>query len=236
MVRYASKRLFSPTRINCFLTCPRQHYLRYELKVRELPAPDYFEFGSKVHEIIKTYYENIPDGISPKEVSLFISQAVKKVNTEVSDYLLQHLRGFTKFEESRLSWHVNPKPVLIERDLTKPPFHGIIDAMFRKGDEVIVVDWKSGYGWNPRLDERMLIQGNIYRYLTNASRVFFIFVRYNKWLEIPKADDKLVDKIKSAIEGIEAGVNYRVKGRQCDDCGVNLYCNFEERRWTLWNL
>lgn len=238
MVQPAIKNLnlYSPSKINSFLTCPKQYQLKYKFKVRELPTPDYFRFGSDIHKIIRRYYENIPENVSPKEVSLFISQAIKKVSAEISDKLLQHIRGFTKFEECRLSWHVNPKPVLIEKEIKKPPFHGIIDAMFRKDSESIVVDWKSGYGWNPQLDEKMLIQGNIYRYLTHASHVYFIFVRYNKWLEIPKPDEKLVRKIKIAIEGIESGVNNRVEGWHCRNCGVNIYCNFEKRGWTLWNL
>jgi len=237
MEETATKKLLSPSRINCMLLCPMKHHLKYVLKVKELPPPEYFEFGSKLHEVIKNYYLNIPESITPKEVPLFVSQAVKKVDTDVNDKLLQHLRGFTQFEEVRLTWNIGTKPLAIEKKIERGPFQGIIDAMFKKGEEIVVVDWKSGYGWNPILDDGLQVQGEIYRYLTNADRIFFIFVKYNKWVELPKErNSAIISKIKSAIENIRKGVKDRNKGWHCENCEVSLFCSFLERGWNLWNL
>lgn len=234
----SSEILLYPTDIRNYLKCPRM-YLYGKSGIPALPHPHEkaLEFGRLVHAIIRRYYDIIPRGISPREVQLYISKAAREAVGGMYDKLEWHLKGFVEFEMDRLSWHVNPKPVAVEREYVRPPLAGIVDAVFRKGDAVIVVDWKTGYGKNPRIDRDMAIQGCVYRRLTNASEVYFIFLRFGVVQRLPDYDREWLDSVVGRVlEGIRDGRFDRVKGEHCLECQYSLYCTFEEEGKTLWDL
>jgi len=233
-----SKLLLSPYAINLYRTCPYKYYLEYHTNVPKLPS--FFEYelriGYYVHQIIKTYYEIIPNSITPGEVQLYVARAFKEVGLE-DDRLMRSLKGFIRFEKQRLSWHINPKPIAIEKEYIKKPLHGIVDAVFRKGKKVIVVDWKTGWKQSSdTLSEDLAIQGMTYKYLTEADEVWFIFLRFNTYTKMPNYSmDWFFNIVKEVYNGI-VNNKFPKKRVNCDLCEYNIYCWLEDRRLTIWDL
>jgi len=237
------KIILSPSEIIMYNQCPARYYY-YKHGVPSITLEP-LEFGKDIHNIIKRYYQIIPQGISPKEVKLYLTKASRDVIGEgpIIDKMLYHLQGFLKFEEDRIgSWHINSRPIAIEKRYTKQfldgvSLKGVIDAIFRKMDRVVVVDWKTGYGYNPQIDYKLAIQGMVYKYLVNADEVYFIFLRFGIYRKMPDYD---FEWLKGIVEDVVKNISshkfdWNIE-EHCESCPYNLYCNFHRRGWTIWNL
>jgi len=231
------KILLSPSSIGEYLGCPYKYYLDKILKVTPLQPmfKEALDFGHLVHEAIKHYYEIIPIDITPKMVKLYISKAIKDVGGVITDRLEIQLRGFAKFERERLTWGLNPKPVAVEQMFEKPPLHGVVDALFRKGRDYVVVDWKTGY--RAVIDEGYALQGMAYKYLTDAKEMYFVFLQYGQVLKLPNYSfDWFWNKVQSVINGIKNKRFNRLRGEQCKYCEFQIYCKLAEEGITIWQI
>lgn len=224
--------LLSPSSINDFIQCPAKFW--YQLKYKSLPVKtEAMEFGTTLHNIIACYYELIPNDLTPDECFLYIRKAIEKVvgSQSIQSILKMfgwHLKQFEKFERERLSWSVSPKPIAVEKTFEKPPFKGIVDAMFSKGEDTIVVDWKSGYA--PKsLPEYYAIQGCIYAALTGADEVIFYFLSSGSKVSVSSDDCKRAKvKIQEVIRQIKEGVSYKKRGEHCEFCPVQIVCYMDD--------
>lgn len=226
----------SPSSILAYEVCPRR-YRYMESGCVAVPPPEHMLFGRLVHEAIRIYYEKLPTSVTPREVPFLIKEAASSVGLSFTDRLVRILEGFSEFEQHRLGWHYSPKPVAIEKKFESPPFRGIVDAVFRKGDGTLVVDWKTGYMRGGVLDDGMTLQGMIYRYLTGAEKVIFIFLQSSRWVELPNLGmEWLFNRVQRVAEGILSERFEMVEGRHCDSCPYSTTCYFEKHGIKLWGV
>ncbi len=137
---------FSPTSLECFLTCKWKYYYRYIQGFKE--RKETFNIGSKVHkalqegfseflekrdfqQVIQKTYESLEISLNQQEK--FLSQLAKK-----------YLEVFFKKEEKRLQegWI----PLALEREFSMKfcgiPFYGKIDRIDKRGEEILILDYK----------------------------------------------------------------------------------------------
>jgi len=227
--------LLSPSSVVLFSKCPYAFYLH---KIKNIPPIQPYhreavEFGRNVHQIIAKYYELIPESMTSSQIYIYLAKAIKEVVGYVDERLQRQMEGFAKFEKQRLGWSFSVKPVAIEKEYVKPPLKGIVDAVFRRGDKLVVVDWKSGY--TGRITNEMAIQGMIYKYLTGADEVYFVFLQYGYVQKLPNYDMKwLVDQLKKIGEAVDSN-RFPKNKENCETCEYQLYCKFEELGWTVWD-
>ena len=227
--------LISPTMVNTFIECPYKYYLAYEKMVNPLWKPSY-EFGSKLHAVVKEYYNGIGGNITPNEVPLYLSIAVKKVGIDVEMYR-RYLDNFAQFEKQRLTWHINPKPISVEKEYVRKPFKGVVDAVFRGRDGVVIVDWKTGFHKvNPVRDEQLMLQGNIYMYLVGAREMYFIFLSYGHHEKVEYNEGFLRGKVMEFVEALKKNSFERIVDDRCKQCEYNIPCFFEMYNVGWWDL
>jgi len=227
--------IVSPTAVNTFLECPYKYYLAYEQLLTPLYKPVY-DFGRKIHAMIAEYYNSLPEYLTPNEVPMYLSIAVKKVGIDVDTYR-RYLDNFVAFEKQRLSWNISPKPLAIEKEFVKKPFKGVIDAMFKKGKDIVIVDWKTGFTrHNPIRDEQLTLQGNIYLYITGAKELYFIFLSYGHHEKLEYDENFLRNKIVKFLEAIKTKNFPKVLDERCRNCEFNAHCLSEEYKLNWWEL
>jgi len=229
--------LLSPSSINDFIQCPAKFW--YSRWYKRLPIKtETMEFGLTLHEIIAKYYNLIPENLTPTECFMYIRKAVEEVvgSQSLSVVLRKfswHLKQFEKFEKQRLSWHINPKPLAVEKKYIKPPFMGIVDAIFKRDGKLVVVDWKSGRAPS-ELPEYYTIQGCIYAYLTNADEIIFYFLTSGRFLRIEyKHCNEVKQKILDVINQIKEGVFTKNRGSHCKECPVQIPCYIDDLNLKL---
>ena len=227
--------MISPTMLSTFNECPYKFKVIYVEERRPLFKPE-FEFGKRVHRIIAEYYKILPHDATPRDVPMILGNAIKKVVGYVDENLVRYFKGFEDFEKRRLSWHVNPKPLLVEAEVKKGRLHGIIDAAFKRNEHTIVIDWKTGMVREPAMDEHLKIQGNFYMHLMGASEMYFVFLRYGSWHKLTYDEAFLAEKLRALLEAIDGNSYPRKRGRQCERCEVNLHCYFDEHELKWWEL
>jgi len=206
-----------------YFDCPYKYYLSYVLNVKPMYKPEY-EFGRTLHNIIKTYYSLIPSSITPKEVRMYLTQAVKRLNLDPSSKIPM-LENFARFEEVRIASSINSKPLEVEKEFIKPPFKGVVDAIFMtsKG-EYVVVDWKTSIRGGDEVWERLKLQGNIYMYLTNSRKSLFYGLRRGNVEEFIYDEEYLMSKYREFMDNVSKGVFSRRLDSRCYNCEFNIYC------------
>ena len=227
--------MISPTKLSSFNQCPYKFKILYIDNRRPIAKPEY-DFGRRIHGIIAEYYRLLPEDATPNEVPNFIGQAIKRTIGYLDENIVKYLSAFEKFEKQRLSWHINPKPVAFEKEFVKGRIHGIVDAIFKRGDETIVVDWKTGMARDPTVDEHLKIQGHMYMYLTGAKEIYFVFLHYNTWHKLTYDENYIKDKLEKLIEAMNTGNYPRNEGLHCERCEVNLHCYFDKYGLKWWWL
>jgi len=225
----------SPTMISTFNTCPYKFKILYVDKRLPLYKPEY-EFGRKIHMIIAEYYKLLPDDAVPSDVPITLGQAIKRVFSNVDEYIVKYMRPFEEFEKQRLTWHINPKPILFEKEIVKGNIHGVVDAVFKRNNDVIVVDWKTGMIRDPTIDEHLKIQGNTYMYLLDAKEIYFLFIKYGVWHKLLYDEVYLKNKLEEFITAVKNNKYSRRNGPHCSRCEVNLHCYFDKYRLEWWRL
>lgn len=227
--------LIAPSGITRFLECPEKFWL--SLNHKPLPIKtELMEQGIAIHEVIAEYYRSLmsADGITPSEFESKLAVATKKCG--MSDQMVKrfkwHLRNFLEFEYKRVSWSTSIKPIAVEKRFEKPPFKGIIDAMFKKGKDLIVVDWKSGKTYHS-LPDWYKIQGCIYKYITGADEVVFYFLRSGSYVRLQHEDCREISPtISKVLTDIKNGVRYKREGKHCLTCEYAIACHYRSKlRW-----
>lgn len=221
--------MISPSKLNTFIECPYKYFLIYVKNVKPIHKLSY-DFGSKIHSIISRYYQLIPDSIVPGEIPSYLSKAAKEYG-ELDSATEIYLRNFVRFEENRLSWNISSKPVAIEKRYVKDSFEGTVDAVFRRGNEYVIVDWKTGFH-SDVYNEKIAIQGMIYLYITGASRVYFVYLRTGEVFEV-KFDYGFLNPY---LEKFKQASYSRVEGEHCKTCEVSLHCYVDKWGLTPWDL
>ena len=219
-------KLISPSDISIYETCPRQFYYKIMgYPMIEPPTPPYFKFGSDIHELLSTYYKELKYGegvINPVEM---IYSIARRRGIVIEGRVKRIIDRWLDFEETRISEWGHPKPILVEEVVEKPPFKGIVDLMVKKGNEKVVVDWKTG-GYSGYLSYSYQIQGTIYKYITDADEVIFFFLDSGNMEFITDYEINLEEVIRPLLEDDV----YPMKiGEHCNDCSFELICRLHRQ-------
>ena len=227
--------LVSPSKINMYLKCPMMcYYYTQRVPQKRVGA---LEYGIKVHQVIAKYYEIIPRNITVERIERFLRRAMKLVKFDGSDST--EMDNFIKFEK----WRVTNKhgyPIAVEKEFTKGDLHGRIDCLLEIEDKRTVIDWKTGYRYK-KINSDMARQGLIYKYITDADEVIFIFLTGDNivWAEASSSIDMLgisMDEIYEVVDSIRKGDFHIQEGEHCSMCLYNIRCNLDRRGWNLWDI
>lgn len=241
----------SPTKINTYIFCPKAYYLIYEKGVKK-EYVEAMEKGLNIHQVIAEYYKMLPEHrIHVVNIKKMLIDAIKKLNLEdtliqyieeddrTKYHLVTELENFLRFEEWRLTKsNIHEKPIAVEAEFEDAIFYGKIDAMFKntKGEK-IVVEFKTGYVGIIEPSKEMLIQGLIYKRLTNCKDVLFVLLKENKkmWLsQFPFRNELCIDEIKEVVERIMKKDYEKMKTENCERCLVRVACEVEKENFKLW--
>jgi len=227
--------LISPSSITRFVECPEKFWLSRECKPLPLKT-EVMEFGYVLHQIIAEYYKMLmsSNNVTPSEFEAKLAVAAKKcgINEQLFKRYRWHFKNFLSFENKRISWSVDIKPVAVEKKFTKKPFYGIVDAIFKKEDGYIVVDWKSGKSYE-NLPDYYKIQGCVYRYITGISDVVFYFLIDGTYKRIEVTDcQEITGKVNEILTAVKKGVRYKKRGEHCKMCEYQIACLYNAtERW-----
>ena len=220
MVRIES-RILSPTAINTFISCPRKFYLRYVRKLKSKPSI-YLIRGSIVHNVIHDFHHRFPRG-PPKATIEDIEKALidnftnkwaqAKGSLDALDLPAEwidcHFNDTSSMLKNFAWWYFeNDEPVAdrSEARLYSKTFKliGIIDAVYRSGDEVALVDYKTSkkIEITPDITRQAALYGLLYKDQYGIEpaviRIHFLAVK-----EDPAAifvDDHLLDYAQTLVQ------------------------------------
>ena len=224
----------SPWNFSTFLTCPYKFWCQKNPEIKPLPQKDniYALFGRNLHSLIQAYYKKImvthDSVILPDIVNEIINQTIQEQTIKlridnINKGYTQHLRNFEEFEKDRIkrNWSI----VNVEKRIVDKGLKGFIDAIFKDSNgNIIVVDWKTG-----KWKEEFLIQGYIYKRLSNADKVMFFHslngIEHNlSEKELNRGKEMFID----VITQVKNGVRSRKTNPFCKNCEYSLACGFND--------
>ena len=124
----------------CFSRCRAQYNYKYNLKTKmDVPTPDYFVKGRRVHEVLAEYVSVPSRTIAPDEVKKEI-EFIEQLATWPAHKIVEQQWGFTA-NWSPCNWKT-------------AWYRGICDVAVDYGDWGEVIDWKTGKRWGSN-DEQM---------------------------------------------------------------------------------
>ena len=220
----------SPWNFTTFLTCPFKFWCQKNPDIKPLPQKDnkYALFGRNLHSLIQAYYKKVMvtpdfriDNVNEVINQTIQEQTIKLMIDNINKGYTQHLRSFEGFEKDRIErrWNI----IDVEKRIVSNGLKGFIDAIFKDlNGNIIVVDWKTG-----KWKEEFLIQGYIYKRLSNADKVMFFHslngIEHDLTeKELGRGKEMFVD----VISQIKNGVRSRKTNPFCKDCEYSLQCGF----------
>ncbi len=142
---------WSATHLRCFLLCKRKFYYSYILGFKE--SGESAHLGLQVHEVLAQVYAEAQNERNFDTNRLFqkVSQKFQSMEFQSAQELFdvalaqKRLQGFFKYEEKRLE-REHWIPTDFERNFSFSLegfiFHGRIDRIDRRGNEIFVLDYK----------------------------------------------------------------------------------------------
>ena len=242
MVRIEN-RILSPTAINTYLSCPRKFYLRYIKKLRTKPSI-YLIRGQIVHQTICRFHGNHPRIATGMPLGKIRQELLGIFNDlwEKADYQLNALGlSFEQIEfyhdESELMllnfshWfykHEMPIPDLSEARIFSNNLStmGIIDAVHKRDDSLVLVDYKTSK--HAKITDDMMRQAALYallyedKYKVVPDTVYIHFLKDPKDPQPIHIDEALLDYGKIVIESVREKTMSQDKESYPCTCGG--YC------------
>jgi len=179
----------SPSRLNCWISCPLKFRFRYIDGIRTLPTASLF-LGKQVHAGLETYYRHKMLGITlaPEDVTA-------RMDAAWDDAVAEEEMGFDSIKDelalrSQAQALVRtyleqvppdePKPLAVEATMEVPlidpatgenlgiPLLGIVDLIINGPDGVTIIDFKTSSRSAPPLEISHETQLTSYAYLFRA--------------------------------------------------------------------
>ena len=173
-------RYLSPTAVNTYLSCPRKYFLRYIKRLKGKPSIHLIR-GSVVHKALDRFHkeqgEADADGSLEQTRNLLFglfeeewSKAKPRLDQlkispeELEEFRTESRQMMTGFA-SWFQHNQSSSPDQTELKLISRNFNliGIVDALYKKGPEIILVDYKTSR--RTIVTEEIKIQAGIYAIL-----------------------------------------------------------------------
>ena len=224
--------IFYPSTIFRYLQCPRKYWyhINYYPSVSP-PFPPYMEYGKDIHELLERYYKeyslrvNRGEAVLPEEL---MNTIIRRTGFIVDGRTKGILANWLKFENNRLQWSEKTSPILVEEEVVKQPFGGVIDLMVWRGNDKVVIDWKTG-SYQGYLSYEYNIQGSIYLYITGAKEVIFFFLDSGVTEEVTDVDKEIFEIVKKIQEDKTYPL---VIDEKCEDCEYQFICKLHRQGLT----
>jgi len=138
----------SKSKITSYEMCPRQYYLRNVARIEPKEMAQ-LNLGKNLHEKYENFFNALPDKIESREQ---ITETFEKVclpeespdeKIHLINFLSMNMNTFDDLKEKGSLEHF--KPIAVEKKYYDEDldFVGVIDAVFKLDDKVLIVDWKS---------------------------------------------------------------------------------------------
>ncbi|MFP3853712.1 MAG: PD-(D/E)XK nuclease family protein, partial [Anaerolineales bacterium] len=184
--RYDEAHIWSPSRLESYGTCPHFFLTAqlFGLEQLEEPAlgPDVRQLGSLLHRILELAYEQAPDPTDPDQVLDSLRPLAKKafdaapsefgfrpsplwqveseqLTADLEDTVLalaELEQGWEPMAFEAIFGLADTPPLVMETEAGSVRIRGVIDRVDRKGDQVRVIDYKTG---SSHLDPADLVRG-----------------------------------------------------------------------------
>jgi hypothetical protein len=213
---YESK-VFSPSQINTYRTCPKKYYFQYVKKIPIETKSPWLEIGSKVHSQISKHDFESKDLM----IRMMLRNAQKFLNNMPRDPIME-----TTYEDK-------DNPGRFYGDVLGRRFVGIFD--YHWPDKQMAGDWKTGK-LNLRYTDSYEIQAYILnelykqKYDKYLEKFYFNFIKLDKIYtpQCIKDGSNINLMIEEALRGIEAREFERNLGILCNYCDYAKICKGED--------
>lgn len=221
--------MLSKSKVLCYWYCPYKYKLCY-IEGKKVET-DEMRRGKEIHEIFKNVYEDL--------------RYVRKIDYDLAiekywkEEYRKHLKNFVNF-----NWwiynNVQDKklalPIIVEEkfELKDKRINGIVDAVWKTSKSCLVLDFKTGMGFENSIDSlelamyKSLLEGNGY----NVTHWGFFFTGNNFfWKERAnkEKEEEVLKKVELTRKLIEGGdfrkTNDKSKCRRCEL--YKIYCDGE---------
>lgn len=207
-----------------FTDCKYKYFLARIEKVKvEEKESKYLFIGKEVHRIISEYYKQRTEiKRDKKSMHLWMIKITKDL--KYKEDIRHSLNGFIEFELENVY-----DSVICETEFKFEELHGVIDAIFIKGTEITLIDWKTSN--KEDIDLSSMLQLRMYQYLYNkvnpntpVSKIGMIFVKTRTPImqdPYPDNDKFINDMVEDFKKSIESK-DFAKTGNFC------MYCDYLE--------
>jgi hypothetical protein len=229
---------YTASSINSFFKCPYKWKLTYMQKKKGIHVVnDKRDLGENIHYIIAKYYkesghpaEKYIEAIAKDCFNRYFDTKLKKYQSDAEEMM----NNFIKFEKERIK--TAGKPIFVEEMLEDEIFRGKID-MF---DGVNIIDWKTGGLMD--IDNDLMRQGKVYDRLLDSNNykgnfnILFVTLKNGRVLRLPMITMTwLFTQTNQMNSVVSSGMFPKIRSPLCDWCEVQLECEFDNDKTTLWN-
>ena len=221
------------SRLDTFIKCPRRYYYQY---IKNVGKPKFFnednlEFGANLHEALQKYFENSPYKFN-KDEFLQIYTNYEDTQLVLKNELFKiRLSKFEKeqnlhFQKGFSVWKCELK---IRSEFNGLPIEGKIDRVDINGDEIWLIDYKSG-----NLDTQSF-QLAFYEILYLAefhqeAKGYFYSLKDNKFESSNKKIDELSQILNKLKELSGSQICFNQNTKNCSQwCPYQTLCLMELR-------
>lgn len=169
MKKYGVDKIYSWSKVSCFMTSPYEYYLKYVLhKKGDVDNCAYAPMGSISHDIIERFYngeieygnmlENFDDGwLTAIEIAdLKFDRNDETKNANIKNKYKENLEHFFKNHSPIVVGNKNDFLKLEQfmvADINGHLLQGYIDAIHKEGDDYTIIDWKTSTKYSGKTAE-----------------------------------------------------------------------------------
>jgi len=226
---------WSATMLKSFLGCKRQFYYKYILKIRDKFNEEFNE-GLMLHQLLDRLMDNQRENIDTKLTQLLDELLGNSAKASIQKMIYrQKIESFLAYQEKHhfaKGYTIEFKEKNIDGAISGLRFKGVVDRLDSKGDEAMVIDYKSGSTANANRSKNLEklddFQMSIYAFLlkgkyTKLELAFFKILENNPIEHIKELDAKN-ELLLEHIEAIKNTTEFVAS--KCKDLGKCIYCPY----------
>ena len=214
------------TRLDTYLKCKRWYYYKYIKNIEEsrFDDRDALDFGNLIHEALEEYFTQSKDKFDKSEF-LQIYSKYQKESTLKSEIFKLKLDEFASSQNSHFEngFRVDEREMEIEAEFDGIPIKGKIDRVDINGDDIWLIDYKSGKAAEKSLQlafYELLYQA---KFDKTASGHFYSFDD-NKFTNSKADIDKLIEDLGKLKKDNNTQIEFAQNTKHCDICPYKSLC------------
>ncbi|MEE3744564.1 PD-(D/E)XK nuclease family protein [Campylobacter porcelli] len=215
------------SRLNTYIKCPRQYYYKYIKNISQdrFSDEEAVEFGSAVHNALQEYFEKSPDKFNKDEFLKLYSKYEDSDTTLKNELFKIKLDEFEIKQNSHFDdgFSVLACEMEIEAKFNGIPIKGKIDRVDTNGDEIWLIDYKSGSVDGASL--QLAFYEALYMAKFNIeAKGFFYSLQDNKFTPNKKSIDELSNTLKKLKDINKSKIPFEQDTKSCNYCPYTQIC------------